>query len=124
MTQTLIIDNERPESWNDVIKCHHTKRSEYRDKWLEAVKYCAYAQKIKPITKLVDIYVSAYMDTRGYDSDNIVIKYMIDALRHCNILKNDTNKHIRWSATRTVSIKNHSEKPRIEIKIIEVDNND
>lgn len=52
---------------------------------------------LKPIDKPCEIYIDWHEATRRRDVDNIqsAQKFILDALQHCGIIKNDSRKYVK-----------------------------
>ncbi len=71
-------------------------RKAKRDLWHDEVEFVVEEFKLKPFTSPVKIEYNFFWKTRYLDVDNnvVMVKMVNDALRHCEILKDDTNNYI------------------------------
>ena len=111
----IILDGERPWSWNKMYAgVHWSKRKAEADR-IHALVYYSINCK-EGYLERVDIRVTAYFKNRPLDPDNITSKFYIDGLVG-NVIEDDTREFVRRVTTQSEIDK---ENPRVEIEITEV----
>ena len=116
----IILENERPISWNKFYSgMHWSARKEEADRVHELVKYTLLAdwgENIWLLPYRVDIHITVYFKNRPQDPDNICSKLYIDGL--CSqVIEDDARKFVRMV---TVQSEVDKDNPRVEIDIQEV----
>lgn len=114
----IVIDHERPVSWNKYWSgMHWTQRNNEAKRVHALVKYSKKYMSEEDNQVLETprrIIVTAYFDKRAYDPDNIAAKPYIDGLKGW-YLKDDTMKYVDEVTTRSRIDKKN---PRVEIEIL------
>lgn len=115
----IILNGERPCSWNKFYSgMHWKKRQEEAERVHELVKYETYGLInrqgfVKRFTEPVNITVIAYFDKNLQDADNIASKLYVDGLKYF-LLEDDNPKWVRSVKTES-RVDKHN--PRVEIVI-------
>ena len=113
----LILDGERPISWNVLYSGKHWgARKKYADEIHEKVFYTireSYADPI-PFDSRVHITVRAFFNKSPLDPCNIPAKIYIDGM-HGLIIHDDTMEYV---ASVTTESHMDKENPRVEIEIV------
>lgn len=111
-TLVIVLEGERAPSWNSVYSgMHWTKRAELARtiKWKvrEALN-----PDVSLLDEPVDITIRAHYKKNPPDSDNIMDKMYIDALKD-RVLRDDDGRWVRRTMTEAI----HSEEEKVEIII-------
>lgn len=107
--------NYKPPSWNKFYSGTHWAKRQMLVNECQIQMNVATVGQRDTYTKPVDVKITTY-SPRPQDSDNIADKLIVDSLKHCGILVDDTPKYVRWVATR--SLKGKSNKTVIEIDTV------
>ena len=113
----IILENERPTSWNELYSgMHWTKRSREAQRVHALIRYSrkCISGKEKKLVFPVDVVITVYFKNRPYDADNIASKYYIDGLKDW-LIEDDSWKYIRSVKTIPMVDKKN---PRVEIDVI------
>lgn len=82
-------------SWNETATAHWRTYKALKDEQNQATYYAIKQAKLKPVTGLVDIIITAHWKhARPHDVDNICSKHVIDQLVKNKILKGDSMKYV------------------------------
>jgi len=114
----IILDGERPRSWNAFYAgTHWSDREELANSIHDLVSYTVLEQHpgVVPFEKRVRITVRAYFKNRPQDADNVTAKFYIDGL-HGLVIHDDTIKYVA-SVTTESHVDNKN--PRVEIEVVE-----
>lgn len=119
---TLILEGERPISWNKFWAMRHwSERSREKQRVQQLVRaalpYAVLNGEGYPLREPVAITVTAYMDKRLIDADNLCTKIYVDALKGW-VIEDDDPAHV---VQVTPVIVYSATWPRIEIKVVEYD---
>lgn len=99
----LLIDAQLP-SLNDytaACRSHWSKGAEFKKSVENLIGWSIQRAKIKgtlkPVVKPCEIYIEWHEATRRRDVDNIqsAQKFILDALQHFDIIKNDSQKYVK-----------------------------
>lgn len=113
----IVLDGERPVSWNTMYSgAHWGKRKDRADSAHAAVHYALsiLEEPVKLFDGRVHITVRAYFKHRPLDPCNITAKLYIDGL-HKIVIEDDTMEYVA-----SVTTESHIDKdnPRVEMEIV------
>lgn len=115
-TILLVLDGERPQSWNKMYSGRHWSKRSKEAKAVHWLVRAAIPRSAQPFVNAVAITVRAYFNRRPLDADNIVAKLYVDGL--CGrLIADDSPKHVRRVTTES---RVDRKRPRVEIEIREV----
>lgn len=102
----ILLKNYKCPSWNTLYAGKHwSTRSEMAQYAHISVKEALLSQKWQPHTSKVNISIIAHLK-RPIDPDNVSAKLLIDGLKLCGLIKDDTLNEIESVTTRVVKSKN------------------
>ena len=116
MSKTLVLQGERPMSWNSFYSGGHWSKRDNEVKRVRVVVREVLTGDEEPYQVPVDILVTGYFAEKPQDSDNICDKLYIDALKG-RLLNDDDSRWVRIAASCSTVDKTN---PRVEIRITEV----
>lgn len=119
-TSTLVLEGERPLSWNKLYAgLHFRQRADYAAaKHLQVV--AAVREQfgiVTPVARRVRLTVRAYFDHHPMDASNICAKLYEDGLVAAGVLFDDSPQYVAAMTTESYIDKR---RPRVEIEITEV----
>lgn len=95
--QTLFIA-EKLYSLNEYRNAHYFKLNALKLHWLDMTKMALIRYKIQPVLNPVEVYFTfQFVNNRRKDLDNYsaTVKFILDALVHCEIIPDDSIKFIK-----------------------------
>ena len=112
-TRKLILEGERPVSWNTYYAGSHWSVRDKEAKRVHALVRAALDPELEPFTGRVSILITAYVKNKPMDCDNLAGKLYVDGLKEW-WFEDDTPDYIE-SVTTRVEIDSLS--PRVEITV-------
>jgi hypothetical protein len=112
----VVLRGERAPSWNGFYAGMHYRKRAVIARDIHMLVLAALEPDAEPFSQPVDIYVTATYRRNPVDSDNIVSKCYVDALKG-HLIKDDNNKCVRRVTTEAVSGKEDS----VTIRVTEVE---
>src|SRR4030042_1866323 len=80
-TRTLILEGERPVSWNTYYAGSHWSIRDKEAKRVHALVRAALDPELEPFTGRVSIQITAYVKNKPMDCDNLAGKLYVDGLK-------------------------------------------
>jgi len=116
-TREIVLQGFRPASWNNFWSCPHWKDRQLEANRVKQIVRASLDPEQPGVAVPCDIEVLCYFDSRPQDSDNILAKPMIDALKGW-LIPDDTP-----AVVRRVSVESHKDKdyPRVVIRLTSLD---
>jgi len=113
----IVLPGFRPASWNDFWSCPHWSERQREANRVKSIVRAALDPELPGVPIPVDIEVDCYFDSRAQDSDNILAKPMIDALKGW-LIPDDTHEIVH-----RVTVASHRDKdnPRVVIRVISLE---
>lgn len=119
-TLTLVLEGERPISWNRFYAGAHWRERASESERIHTLVLMSlrqqYADMPHPFVKPVEVEVTAYFKGRMMDPDNLPAKLYIDGLKLAGLLTDDTPRYIAAVTTRS---RQDGRYPRVELTIRE-----
>lgn len=99
----LIIDEQLPSlnQYQNACRSHWSKGAEFKKDIEELIgdfiRIALLQKRLRRVEKPCEIFIEWHEKTKRRDCDNIqsAQKFILDALQHCNIIKNDSRKYIK-----------------------------
>lgn len=113
---TLVLENERPKSWNEYWSGMHWKdRTDERNRVHQLVRTVIDPDTVQMFEVPVAITITAYFKNRPQDASNVCAKPYEDSLIGW-FIKDDKPKHV---VSMTTVSKVDKDRPRVEIELEE-----